>query len=132
LLDANQYADSPRFSPEVVNTAGAAGTIGLAHFVVALTPAHLAWCLLGTTLGTAIGVLPGIGPALTVSLLLPVTFGVEPTAALIMFAGLYYGAMFGGSTTSILLNTPGESATVAFMRGLGVALPNGAFGERQS
>ncbi|MEK7401100.1 MAG: tripartite tricarboxylate transporter permease [Gemmatimonadota bacterium] len=81
-------------------------------FRVALTPAHLAWCLLGTTLGTAIGVLPGIGPALTVSLLLPVTFGVEPTAAFIMFAGIYYGAMYGGSTTSILLNTPGESATI--------------------
>jgi putative tricarboxylic transport membrane protein len=85
----------------------------LAHgFGVALTPAHLAWSLLGVTLGTAIGVLPGIGPALTVSLLLPITFGVEPTSAFIMFAGIYYGAMYGGSTTSILLNTPGESATI--------------------
>ena len=81
-------------------------------FSVALTPVHLAWSLLGVTLGTAIGVLPGIGPALTVSLLLPVTFGVEPTSAFIMFAGIYYGAMYGGSTTSILLNTPGESATI--------------------
>jgi putative tricarboxylic transport membrane protein len=81
-------------------------------FRVALTPAHLAWSLLGVCLGTAVGVLPGIGPALTVSLLLPVTFGVEPTAAFIMFAGIYYGAMYGGSTTSILLNTPGESATI--------------------
>ncbi len=81
-------------------------------FRVALTPTHLAWCLLGTTLGTAIGMLPGIGPALTVSLLLPVTFGIDPTAAFIMFAGIYYGAMYGGSTTSILLNTPGESATI--------------------
>lgn len=81
-------------------------------FVVALTPSHLLWSLLGVCLGTAVGVLPGIGPALTVSLLLPVTFGVEPTAAFIMFAGIYYGAMYGGSTTSILLNTPGESATI--------------------
>ena len=81
-------------------------------FAVALTPAHLLWSLLGVTLGTAVGVLPGIGPALTVSLLLPITFSVEPTAAFIMFAGIYYGAMYGGSTTSILLNTPGESATI--------------------
>ena len=56
--------------------------------------------------------LPGIGPALTVALLLPITYGLDPTAALIMFAGIYYGAMYGGSTTSILLNTPGESATI--------------------
>lgn len=81
-------------------------------FTVALTPAHLGWALVGATLGTAVGVLPGIGPALTVALLLPVTYTLEPTAALIMFAGIYYGAMYGGSTTSILLNTPGESATV--------------------
>jgi putative tricarboxylic transport membrane protein len=86
---------------------------GLADgFRVALTPAHLLWSLLGVTLGTAVGVLPGIGPALTVSLLLPITFSVEPTSAFIMFAGIYYGAMYGGSTTSILLNTPGESATI--------------------
>jgi len=70
------------------------------------------WCLLGTTLGTAIGVLPGLGPALTIALLLPITFQVPPTAAFILFAGIYYGAMYGGSTTSILLNTPGESATI--------------------
>ncbi|HET9903595.1 MAG TPA: tripartite tricarboxylate transporter permease [Xanthobacteraceae bacterium] len=81
-------------------------------FAVALTPAHLFWCLVGTTLGTAIGVLPGLGPALTIALLLPITFKVEPTAAFILFAGIYYGAMYGGSTTSILLNTPGESATI--------------------
>ena len=84
----------------------------LAGFAVALTPANLLWGLAGTTLGTAVGVLPGIGPALTVALLLPITYGLEPTAALIMFAGIYYGAMYGGSTTSILLNTPGESATI--------------------
>ncbi len=84
----------------------------LAGFAVALTPTNLWWGLAGTTLGTAVGVLPGIGPALTVALLLPITYSLDPTAALIMFAGIYYGAMYGGSTTSILLNTPGESATI--------------------
>ena len=81
-------------------------------FAVALTARHLVWALLGVTLGTAVGVLPGIGPALTVALLLPVTFSLEPTAAFIMFAGIYYGGMYGGSTTAILLNTPGESASI--------------------
>ncbi len=81
-------------------------------FAVALTPQNLLWALAGVTLGTAIGVLPGIGPALTVSLLLPVTYSLDPTPAFIMFAGIYYGGMYGGSTTSILLNTPGESASV--------------------
>ncbi len=81
-------------------------------FSVALSPSNVWWALVGATLGTAVGVLPGIGPALTVALLLPVTYHLDPTAALIMFAGIYYGAMYGGSTTSILLNTPGESATV--------------------
>jgi putative tricarboxylic transport membrane protein len=86
---------------------------GLAHgFAVALTPMNLLWALAGVTLGTFVGVLPGIGPALTVALLLPVTFALEPTAAFIMFAGIYYGGMYGGSTTAILLNTPGESASV--------------------
>ncbi len=81
-------------------------------FVQALTPAHLAWGAIGVTLGTAVGVLPGIGPALTVALLLPATYGLDPTSAFIMFAGIYYGGMYGGSTTSILLNTPGESSTI--------------------
>ena len=63
-------------------------------------------------LGTAVGVLPGIGPALTVALLLPVTFKLDPAGSLIMFAGIYYGGMYGGSTTAILLNTPGESASI--------------------
>jgi putative tricarboxylic transport membrane protein len=81
-------------------------------FSVALTPLNLFWSLLGVTVGTAIGVLPGIGPALTVALLLPVTNNLEPTSAFIMFAGIYYGAMYGGSTTSILLNTPGESGSI--------------------
>ena len=81
-------------------------------FAIALTPINLLWCLVGTTLGTAVGVLPGLGPALTIALLLPITFKVDATSAFILFAGIYYGAMFGGSTTSILLNTPGESATI--------------------
>ena len=79
-----------------------------AGFAVTLTPMNLFWSALGVTVGTAIGVLPGIGPALTVALLLPVTANLDPTAAFIMFGGIYYGAMYGGSTTSILLNTPGE------------------------
>jgi len=87
----------------------------LAHgFAIALTPYNLMWCALGVTIGTAIGVLPGIGPALTVALLLPITGNlVDPTSAFIMFAGIYYGAMYGGSTTSILLNTPGEASAIA-------------------
>jgi len=81
-------------------------------FSVALQPINLFWALVGSALGTAIGVLPGIGPALTIALLLPVTVYLEPTAAFIMFAGILYGAMYGGSTTSILLNTPGESGSM--------------------
>jgi len=85
----------------------------LAHgFTIALQPMNLMWALVGTICGTAIGVLPGIGPGLTLALLLPITYHVEPSAAFILFAGIYYGAMYGGSTTSILLNTPGESATM--------------------
>ena len=81
-------------------------------FAAAATPINLLWALVGCFTGTAIGVLPGIGPALTVAMLLPLTAKVEPASALILFAGIYYGAMFGGSTTSILMNTPGESATM--------------------
>src|SRR5919112_3344686 len=81
-------------------------------FGTALTPVNLLWAAIGVLLGTAIGVLPGIGPAMAVALLLPVTYGLEPTGAFIMFAGIYYGGMYGGSTTSILLNTPGESSSV--------------------
>src|ERR671938_1000670 len=84
-------------------------SLGFSH---ALTVQNLGWALLGCFIGTAVGVLPGIGPALTVALLLPITFRLEPSSALIMFAGIYYGGMYGGSTTSILLNTPGESASV--------------------
>ncbi len=74
---------------------------------------NLGWALVGTTLGTVIGVLPGIGPALTVAVLLPVTFNLDPISAFIMFGGIYSGAMYGGSTTSILLNTPGETGSIA-------------------
>jgi putative tricarboxylic transport membrane protein len=81
-------------------------------FGTALTPINLMWSMLGVTLGTLIGILPGIGPALTIALLLPVTRSLDPTGAFIMFAGLYYGAMYGSSTTSILLNTPGESGSI--------------------
>jgi putative tricarboxylic transport membrane protein len=84
----------------------------MSGFAVALTPNNLMFGFIGVFLGTMVGVLPGIGPALTVALLLPVTFKVEPVSAFIMFAGIYYGAMYGGSTTSILLNTPGESASI--------------------
>jgi putative tricarboxylic transport membrane protein len=82
-------------------------------FGIALTPLNLLWGLIGVTLGTFVGVLPGVGPALTVAMLMPITVKLDPTGALIMFAGIYYGAMYGGSTTTILLNTPGESASIA-------------------
>lgn len=84
----------------------------LQGFEVALTPTNLMWALIGSLLGTAIGVLPGIGPALTIALLLPVTVSVGPVSAFIMFAGVLYGAMYGGSTTSILINTPGEAGSM--------------------
>jgi putative tricarboxylic transport membrane protein len=76
---------------------------------VAVTPTNLFYCLLGVTLGTAIGVLPGVGPIITISLLLPLTFGMPPEASIIMLAGIYYGAAYGGSTTAILVNLPGEA-----------------------
>ncbi|WP_415971437.1 tripartite tricarboxylate transporter permease [Rhodococcus sp. 077-4] len=81
-------------------------------FAEAVTPMNLLYACIGVLLGTAVGVLPGIGPAMTVALLLPITYNVSPSAAFIMFAGIYYGGMYGGSTTSILLNTPGESSSV--------------------
>jgi putative tricarboxylic transport membrane protein len=76
----------------------------------ALQPSNILICLLGVTLGTMVGVLPGIGPTATVALLLPITFGFDPIASLIMLAGIYYGAQYGGSTTAILINLPGESS----------------------
>ena len=82
-------------------------------FANALTVPHLLWAFAGVTLGTAVGVLPGVGPAMTVAVLLPVTFTLDAVSAFIMFGGIYYGAMYGGSTTSILLNTPGETGSMA-------------------
>ncbi|TQO18933.1 putative tricarboxylic transport membrane protein [Rhodoglobus vestalii] len=84
----------------------------LAGFATAIQPEYLLYAFFGVLVGTAVGVLPGIGPAMTVALLLPITYTLEPAAALIVFAGIYYGGMYGGSTTSILLNTPGESASI--------------------
>jgi TctA family transporter len=81
-------------------------------FTVAATLQNLSACFIGALLGTAIGVLPGIGPVATISLLLPLTFGMPPTTAIIMLAGIYYGAQYGGSTTSILMNLPGEVSSV--------------------
>jgi putative tricarboxylic transport membrane protein len=84
----------------------------LGGFAASLSLANLLYCFIGVFIGTLIGVLPGIGPVGTISLLLPATFHVEPVSAIIMLAGIYYGAMYGGSTTSILVNIPGEAASV--------------------
>ena len=81
-------------------------------FSVAATPGNLFWCLMGALVGTAIGVLPGVGPVATMALLLPTTYYLPPEGALIMLAGIYYGAQYGGSTTAILINLPGESSSV--------------------
>ncbi len=81
-------------------------------FAIALTPVNILYGLVGAIIGTAVGVLPGLGPPATIALLLPATYKVAPVSAVIMLAGIYYGAMFGGSTTSILLNIPGEAASV--------------------
>lgn len=84
----------------------------LLGFSVALSPANLFWCLLGVILGTVVGVLPGLGPAATIAMLLPLTLKMDHTTAIIALAGIFYGARYGGSTTSILLNIPGESSSV--------------------
>jgi putative tricarboxylic transport membrane protein len=81
-------------------------------FQVATQPLNLAYCFFGVLIGTLVGVLPGLGPAAAIALLLPATFKVTPVSAIIMLAGIYYGAMYGGSTTSILVNIPGEAASV--------------------
>src|ERR671929_2356866 len=81
-------------------------------FSVAVTPTNLLFCLIGALVGTLIGVLPGIGPLATISMLLPLTYHFEPVTALIMLAGIYYGAQYGGSTTAILVNLPGETSSV--------------------
>src|SRR5512136_1204607 len=81
--------------------------------LIALSPIHLAYTFLGAVIGTAIGVLPGLGPPATVALLLPITYKINPASGVMMLAGIYYGAMYGGSTTSVLLNIPGEAASIA-------------------
>jgi putative tricarboxylic transport membrane protein len=83
-----------------------------AGFGIAATAANLLYCLLGAVAGTLVGILPGLGPIAGIALLIPITFGLSPTSAIIMLCGIYYGAMYGGSTTSILLNVPGETASV--------------------
>ncbi|MCB5201174.1 tripartite tricarboxylate transporter permease [Neorhizobium sp. T786] len=89
---------------------GISGLLG--GLLVAVEPINLFICFIGVVLGTLVGVLPGVGPVVTISLLLPLTFGMEPVTALIMLAGIYYGAQYGGSTTAILLKLPGETAAV--------------------
>ncbi len=86
---------------------------GLLHgFAVALAPANILWCFVGCFLGTVVGILPGLGPAATIAMLLPLTYSMNPAGGIIMLSGIYYGAKYGGSTTSILLNMPGESSSV--------------------
>ena len=84
----------------------------MAGFAEALTPGRIAMCFLGVLLGQMVGVLPGIGPAAAIALLLPLTFGLDPASALILFAGIYYGSQYGGTLTSVLVSVPGESSTV--------------------
>src|SRR5207302_5078614 len=81
-------------------------------FAVALEPANLLWCFVGVLLGTVVGILPGLGPPATIAMLLPLTYNMNPAGGIIMLCGIYYGAKYGGSTTSILLNMPGESSSV--------------------
>ncbi len=81
-------------------------------FTIALQPINLFYCFMGSLMGTLVGVLPGLGPVATIALLLPATFHLNPVSAMIMLAGICYGAMYGGSTTSIMLNIPGEAASV--------------------
>src|SRR2546428_6271780 len=88
----------------------------LQHFVsgfaAALAPAFLAYAFVGCTLGTLIGVLPGLGPAAGTAILIPLTFKLDPTGAIIMLSAIYYGAMYGGTISSVLINVPGEAASV--------------------
>jgi putative tricarboxylic transport membrane protein len=84
----------------------------ISGFAVILTPANLYYCLLGSLVGTLVGVLPGIGPLAALSLLLPVTFSIPAASSMVMLSAIFYGAMYGGSTTSILVNIPGEAASV--------------------
>src|SRR5687768_15113402 len=83
----------------------------LSGFAVALEPMNLLWVFLGVLIGMVIGVMPGLGPVATIALLLPITYEIPPASAIIMLAGIYYGAMYGGTITSVLLNLPGEAAS---------------------
>ena len=95
-------------------------------FSVAVSPANLVFCFVGCVLGTLIGVLPGVGPLATFAMILPITFYLPPDGALIMLSGVYYGAQYGGSTTAILVNIPGEaSSVVTCMDGYAMAMPQG-------
>ena len=85
----------------------------LLGFSVAISPINIVYLMLGSLIGMVVGIIPGFGPAAGLSILLPLTFGMDPTGAIIMLAAIYYGAMYGGTITSILLNTPGEPAVVA-------------------
>ncbi|PSW08314.1 transporter, partial [Photobacterium rosenbergii] len=80
---------------------------------VAFTPTNMLFLLIGAFVGMVVGLFPGFGPAAGIAILIPMTFGLNPTTAIIMLSGIYYGSMYGGTITSILINTPGESATVA-------------------
>ena len=84
----------------------------LAGFITVLQPVNIMFCFLGAVIGTLIGVLPGLGPTATIAMLLPLTVGLPPVTAIIMIAGIYYGASYGGSTTAILVNIPGEAQSV--------------------
>src|SRR3954465_15293081 len=84
----------------------------LQGFALAIQPANLLWCFVGVLLGTIVGIMPGLGPPATIAMLLPLTALMNPAGAIIMLAGIYYGAKYGGSTTSILMNVPGETASV--------------------
>ena len=84
----------------------------LTGFQITFQPVNILYCFAGVFIGTLIGVLPGIGPSGTISILLPATFSLSPVSSIILLAGIYYGAMYGGSTTSILVNVPGEAASV--------------------
>ena len=94
-------------------------------FAVVLEPKNLLYCLIGVVIGMLIGVLPGLGPAATIAILLPVTFGLEPVTSIIMLAGIFYGAQYGGTITSVLLRIPGEASSVVTVFD-GFALPSRA------
>ena len=98
-------------------------------FSIALSPMNLLYCLVGCLIGTLVGVLPGFGPSAAISLLLPITFGLDITGAIIMLAGIFYGSQYGGSTTSILVNIPGETSSVMTCLG---RVPDGETGTRRT